>query len=113
MNRRTFGSGSLPGSAAGGASQVGPPARAAPQSSVFDDEFAAGENVAGVAAHAKAFEHGIVHAHVVGLSADNVLGLGVPDDDVGVAAGSESSLLRIHPEDFGGSGGNDFDKSIQ
>src|SRR5581483_9798891 len=77
---------SLPRSTAGGAAKVGAAAGLAEEFAVVDDEFAAGENLAGVAAHAEALEHGVVHAHVMGFGADEVLGFGIPDDEVGVAA---------------------------
>src|SRR5438067_13458015 len=77
---------SLPGSAAGGAAKVCAAAGFAEISSIFDDEFAARKYLARVAAHAEAFKQGIVHAHVMSFGADDVFGLRIPDDDVGIAA---------------------------
>ena len=78
-----------------------------------NDQLAAGIDVAGVAAHLEAFEHGVVDAHVVGCGGDGVLGVGIPEDDVGVAAGGEHALLRIHAEDARGRGGDEFDEAIE
>src|SRR5579863_3253970 len=98
-------SGLFPGSSAGAALEILAAAGLAEEPAVFHDHFAAGEHGAGVAADRKAFEHGIVHAHVMGLRTDGVERGGIPDDDVGVAAGSDLALPGIHAEDArGGSG---------
>src|ERR1700733_13360402 len=59
-----------------------------------------------------AFEHGIVHAHVMSLGADRVLALGIENYEVGVAADRDRSLTRIQTEELGRSRGNQFDESI-
>ena len=73
---------------------------------VFDDDVATGDDDFGVAFDVEAFEHGVIDTHVVGGGADDVIGFGVPDDDVGVAAYGDFAFLGIEAEEFGGRGGN-------
>jgi len=61
----------------------------------------------------KALKHGVIHPHVVCGSADGVRGGGVPEDDVGVAAGGEHTLLGMHAEDTRRCGGNQLHKAVE
>src|SRR6266478_6161512 len=78
-----------------------------------DDGAATGENGFGRAFDADALEHGIVHAHVVGLGADDVFVIGIEDHQVGVRADGDGAFARIEAEQFCGRGGNELDKTIR
>src|SRR5579871_2281215 len=80
---------------------------------VVDDEFASREDFLRVALHLPTLEHGVVAAHVVGCGGDEVVGRGVPEDDVGVGFWGDDALLWIHAEDPGGSGGGDLDEALE
>jgi hypothetical protein len=60
-----------------------------------------------------AFEHGIVHTHVVGFGADDFLLVGIEDDDVGVGAYREGAFAGEEAEKFRRRGGNHFYEAIR
>ena len=70
------------------------------------------EITVGIAFHVEAFEHGIIHAHVMRRGADGVVGIRIPEHDIGVAANGNLALLGIQAEQFGWSGGNKFHKTV-
>jgi len=47
------------------------------------------------------------------LSADRVLGVGIPDDDVGVGAGDKFAFARIQAEQARGSRRNQLDETVE
>src|SRR6185437_942594 len=103
----------FPGTAAGRAAKVLAAPGAGEEVAGVYDELASGVDLAGVSAYFEAFEHGVVDAHVVGGGADGVLGVGVPEDEVGVAAGGDGSLLWVHAEYFCRGGCGDFDEAVE
>src|SRR6185437_12702031 len=103
----------FPGAAARGAAEIVAASGAGEEVTFVYDELASGVDLAGVSAYFEALEHGVVDAHVVGGGADGVFGVGVPEDDVGVAAGGDGSLLRIHAEDLCRGGRGDFDEAVE
>src|ERR1019366_6358600 len=107
------GSALLPGSAMGGALQIVAASRFAEELAAIHDDLAARENGARVAGDFVAFEHGVIDAHVVGGGADGVERGGIPDDEVGVAAGGDFALPGIHAEDTGRRGGGEFHEAIE
>ena len=78
----------------------------------FDQNSSAGEHDVRHSSHLDAFEHGIVHAHVMGLGADSVFALWIEDHQVGVTANRDSAFARIQAEQLGGRGGNQFDEAV-
>ena len=50
---------------------------------------------------------------MVRFRADGVLALGIEDDEVSVAADGDGSFARVEAEEFGGSGGDQFDETIR
>ena len=50
---------------------------------------------------------------MVGFGAERVDRFGVPNHEVGVAARSDFSLARIHPENARGRGGSDLHKTVE
>src|SRR5258708_31593812 len=87
-------------------------AGAADEFGSVDDGAAAGENGLGSALDADALEHGIVHAHVVGLGADDFFVIGIEDHQVGVGADGDGAFARVKPEEFCGRGCDELDKTI-
>ncbi len=73
---------------------------------VFDDDVTTRDDDFGVAFDVEAFKHGVIDTHVVGGGADDVIGFGVPDDDVRVAADRDLAFLGIETEEFGGCSGD-------
>src|ERR1700675_2754993 len=61
----------------------------------IDDGTAAGEDGFGGAFDLDAFEHGIVHSHVMSFCADDFLVMGIEDDEVGVGTNGDGALARI------------------
>src|SRR5271165_756938 len=59
-----------------------------------------------------AFEHRVVHAHVMRGGANGVLALGVENHQVGVAAYSDRSLARIKAEEFCWGRRNQLDEPV-
>src|SRR6266478_8191579 len=86
-------------------------AGAADEFAGVDDGAAAGEDGFGRAFDADALEHGIVHAHVVGLGADDFLVVGIEDHQVGVGADGDGAFARVEAEEFCGGGFNKLDKT--
>src|SRR5882724_632268 len=78
-----------------------------------DDGAAAGENCFGRAFDLDALEHGIVHAHVVGFSADDFFVIGIEDDQVGVGANGDGAFARIEAKEFSGRDCNQLDKTVR
>src|SRR5450759_993076 len=107
------GSAFLPGSAMGGALQIVAASRFAEELAGIHDDLAAREHGTRVAGDFVAFEHGVIDAHVVGGGADGVERVGVPEDEVGVAAGGDFALPGIHAEDAGGRGGSEFHEAVE
>ena len=60
-----------------------------------DYDAAAGEHGARHSFYANAFEHGIVHAHVMRFCADDLFLIGIEDDEVGVRADGDCALAWI------------------
>ena len=58
------------------------------------------EDLRGVALHLPSFEHGVVAAHIVRCSGDEVLRSQVPQDNVCVRAFGDGALLREVLPDF-------------
>lgn len=57
-------------------------------------------------------EHRIVHTHVVGFCADDLLFIGVENYEVGVRAYGDGSFAGIEAEKFCGGGGNELDETV-
>ena len=87
-------------------------AGAADEFAGLDDGAAAGENGFGRAFDLDALEHGIIHAHVVGLCADDFLVIGIEDDHVGIGADGDGAFARVEAEEFCRRGCNELDKTI-
>src|SRR5450756_531781 len=107
------GSALLPGSAMGGALQIVAASRFAEELAAIHDDLAAREHGARVAGDFVAFEHGVIDAHVMSGGADGVERGGVPDDEVGVAAGGDFALAGIHAEDARRGSGGEFHEAIE
>ena len=60
---------------------------------IGDDLLAAAVDGLGVAVDAPAFEHAVVGVHCLGGGGDGVVGLGVPEEEVGVLAFGDDALL--------------------
>src|SRR5271154_4204941 len=101
-----------PRATAGCALQVLAAAGLAEEFSVVDDHFASRHYGARVAFDSEALEHRVIDAHVVRFGADGVFGFGIPEHNVGVAAGRERSLARVHSEDASWRGGDQFDETV-
>src|SRR5579862_2333010 len=78
----------------------------------FDQNAPAGEHNIRHTGDLDAFEHGIVDAHVMGLSADGVFALGIENDQVCVAADCDSPFARIESKEFRRCGGGQFDEAV-
>ncbi len=78
--------------------EIAAAAGAANELVVFDDDVATGDYEFGIAFHLEAFEHGVIDAHVVSGGGDEVVGVGIPKDDVGVAADGDFAFLGIQAE---------------
>lgn len=74
-----------------------------------DDRFAAREHRLHPAGDPPALVRRVVDVHVVGLGGDDLLGVRVVDDDVGVRAGRDGALLRVQAEHPGRGGAGDLD----
>jgi len=88
-------------------------AGAADEFAGLDDGAAAGENGFGRAFDLDALEHGIIHAHVVGLGADDFLVIGIEDDQVGIGADGDGAFARVEAEKLCGRGCNKLDEAIR
>src|SRR5712691_6015361 len=88
-------------------------AGAADEFSGVDDGAASGEDRFGRALDANALEHGIVHAHMMGLRADDFLVIGIEDDEVSVRAYGNGALARIKSKEFCGRGRDELDKTVR
>ncbi len=88
-------------------------AGSADEFSGFDDGAAAGENGFGRAFDFDALEHGIVHAHVVRLRADDFFVVGIEDHQVRVGADGDRAFARIQAEEFCGAVETSCDKAIR
>src|SRR5579863_1572081 len=95
------------------ATQIFSPARLADELALRHDQFAAGVDVSRIAADFEAFKHGVVDAHVVGGGGDGMIGVRIPEDNVGIATGGEHAFFRIHAEDAGGGSGDEFYEALQ
>src|ERR1019366_6710546 len=80
-------------------------ARLAEKLSVVHNNFPARNHRAGVAADFKAFEHRVVHAHVVRAGAESVHRLGIPNYHVGVTTHGDFALTRVHAKNARGCSG--------
>ena len=80
--------------------------------SVLDNGLAAGHHQLGVPFHREAFEHGIIHTHVMRLGADRVFRSRIPHHDIGVAAGGQRALARIEAEQPGWRRRHQFDEAV-
>src|SRR2546429_624678 len=74
---------------------------------------AAAEDGFGRALDLDAFEHGIVHAHVMRFRADEFFVVGIEEHEVGVRAHGDSALARVEAKQFCGRGGDELDKAIR
>src|SRR5207249_1896032 len=88
-------------------------AGAADEFAGVDDGTAAGEDGFGGAFGPDAFEHGVVHAHVMGFRTDDFFVMGIENDQIGVGADGDGAFLRIKAEEFCGRGGDELDKTIR
>src|SRR5579872_7280510 len=92
----------LPRSTARGALQVLAAAGLAQELAIVYDHFSARHHHTRVALHAEAFEHRVIHAHVMRLGADGMIRVGIPQHDIRVAAGGQHAFTRVHAEDTRG-----------
>src|ERR1035438_5477932 len=104
---------SFPGASSGRALEILAAAWLAVELAAIHNHLAAREHRARVAATFVSLEHGVIHAHVMCLRTDGVLGVGVPDDQIGVRSRRDFALLRIHPEDAGGRSRGQLHKPVQ
>src|SRR5437870_2274294 len=74
---------------------------------------AAAEDGFGRALDLDAFEHGIVHAHVMRFRTDEFFVVGIEEHEVGVRAHGDSALARVEAKQFCGRGGDELDKAIR
>lgn len=88
-------------------------ARAADEFAGVDDGAAAGKDGLGGTLDLDALEHGIVHAHVVGLGADDFFVVGIEDDEVGVGANGDGAFARIEAKEFCGRGCDELDETVR
>src|SRR5215472_8549938 len=70
-------------------------ARAADEFSVVDDSTATGKNGFWRAFDLDALEHGIVHAHVMRLGADNFLVIRIEEHEVRIRADGDGTFARV------------------
>src|SRR5215472_6635522 len=61
----------------------------------FHEHPAAGENDVRHASNFDALEHRVIHAHMVGLGADDLLPIGIEDYQIGVTAYSHRAFARV------------------
>src|SRR5580704_135637 len=78
----------------------------------FHDDAASGKNNVGHARHLNAFEHRVIHSHVVSLGADGVFALRIENHEISIAADRDGSLARVQAKEFCRGCGNQFNKSI-
>ena len=78
---------------------------------VCDNLLSAREDVLGVAFYFPAFKHRVVGGHALRGGGDGVVGVGVPEEDVGVFAGSDDAFFR-HAEDARGCGAVELDETL-
>src|SRR6201996_8118318 len=71
---------------------------------VVDNELATRENLCGIALHGPAFEHVVVGGHALRCRGDGVVSVRVPEQNIGVEARRDGSLLLAHTEDVCGVG---------
>src|SRR5688572_27231092 len=76
---------------------------------VLDHHYTATDHGVDLAVDDRALVCRIVHVHVMGLDADARLRVGVVDDDVGIGAGRQHTLLRIQAEHASGRRGTQLD----
>src|SRR5258707_6674630 len=88
-------------------------ARPARKFSVIDDYAAARKNGSGHALHANSLEHGVVHAHVMRLRADHLIGVRIENHKVGVRAYRNRSFARVQAEKFRGSRGDELHETVR
>jgi len=87
-------------------------ARAADEFSSFDHGAPAREDSFWGSFDLSALEHRIVHAHVMGFCADDLLFVRIKDHEVGIRPYSDSSFAGIEAEEFCGSGGHKLDEAV-
>ena len=78
----------------------------------FNNDAATGEHSVRHAGYLDAFEHRIVHAHVMGFCADGVLAGGIKNHQVGVASYCDCAFTGIEAEEFCRSRRNQFDEAV-
>src|SRR5215471_13784081 len=103
----------LPCATTGGSLDIAAAACVAEPLAPVHDDFAAREHGPRVPGYLIAFEHRVVHTHVMRGGADGMDGIGVPQNDIGVAARGDRTFLRIHAEDTCGGSGGGLDETIQ
>src|SRR5260370_2252134 len=59
-----------------------------------------------------AFEHGVVHAHVMRFRADGVLAVGIEDDEISITSDRDGSFARIETENPGWSCGDKLHEAV-
>ena len=69
--------------------------------SVFDNRPAARKDGLRDALHANPLKHGVVHAHVMSFGADDLLFVGIEDDQIRIGADRHGSFSGIEAEKFG------------
>src|ERR1700694_1001540 len=88
-------------------------ARAADEFAGVDYSAAAGEDGFGYAFDLHALEHGIVHAHVMGLGGDDFFVVGIKDYEVGVGAYGDGAFARVETEEFCRRSRDKLDKTVR
>src|SRR5205807_2137393 len=78
----------------------------------FHQHAASGEHYVRHAFDLDAFEHRVVHAHVMGLGADGMFTVGIEDHQVGVAANCNGAFTRVEAKDFRRSRRNKLHKTV-
>src|SRR5215469_2357440 len=96
----------------GGSPQELSTARAPQELVAVHDDTSARQNGLGHSSHLDAFEHGIVHPHVMVCGTDDVFAAGVENDQICVAANSDRALAWVEAEEFRRSGGNQLHKAV-
>lgn len=74
-----------------------------------DDDFAAREDRVDASGDPLALVRRVVHVHVVGLGGDDLLGVRIVEDDVGVGARRDGALLGVEAEHPGRARAGDLD----
>src|SRR6266403_1389077 len=67
----------------------------------LNDDASTRENYVWHAFDLDAFEHRVIHAHVMSFCADGVLAVGIEDDEISVTANGNCSFARIETENSG------------